>query len=124
MNNTLNKFVKMFSKSNIFFWLYSSFFFVTCKNHCQAKKPCSALAGLTFLSLLQKNICKAQLLSNKNLQIKHCLWAQDGNRWIMCFDSPLLFVIIMLHGKVKTWGVYAIVDKVGRFHLIQEVVTG
>ncbi|XP_075874105.1 glycoprotein hormones alpha chain isoform X1 [Nelusetta ayraudi] len=30
----------------------------------------------------------------------------------MCFDSPLLFVIIMLHGKVKTWGVYAIVDKV------------
>lgn len=42
----------------------------------------------------------------------------------MCFDFPLLFVIIMLHGKVQTWGVHAIVDKVGRFHLIHEVVPG
>lgn len=72
----------------MFYWLYS---FVTCKNHCQAEEPCAALTRLTFLSLFQKNICEAQLLSNKNLQIKHCLWAQDGNRWIICFDFPLLF---------------------------------
>lgn len=41
-----------------------------------------------------------------------------------CFDFPLLFVIILsTKEKAERWKDGVIIDKVGRFHLIQEMDT-
>lgn len=41
-----------------------------------------------------------------------------------CFDFPLLFVIVLcMKEKVEMWKVGVIIDKVDRFHLIQELDT-